>query len=514
VRFKIIQFNSDKDQNEKNIIYLSHSSWDDWFAYATLFSAIYIDNNRKETLLGSIKIGKAGLPGSRNERADRIPDIPEKFDKLDSVFFSVGQDSNYYSRINKLGDKLRDEILSALNDMALNEDTYKQSIKYRVTRISLLRDVTPTSIQGHYRRLAMGNSKLSSYKFSYTSPENSKTDSFSINFSVEPESNPPTNIHIIIGRNGVGKTHLLNNMINAIVKGGSKRSKHGYFESNDYERSEIFSSVVSVTFSAFDETEQIPERKDKTTGINYSYIGLKRQSKNNELLPPKTPTILKNEFIKGLELCIRSSIVDRWRRAMKTLESDPIFEASEVSKLADLDPDDLDFQRESGTVFNRLSSGHKIVLLTITKLVEKIEERSLVLLDEPEAHLHPPLLSAFIRVLSTILIEKNGVGIIATHSPVVLQEVPKSCVWKLRRNGASANAEHLQSESFGENVGLLTREVFGLEVTHSGFHKLVSDATDELDTFDEVLASFNNELGMEAQVITHSLLMEKNSDDA
>ena len=38
-------------------------------------------------------------------------------------------------------------------------------------------------------------------------------------------------------------------------------------------------------------------------------------------------------------------------------------------------------------IFKDLSSGHKIVLLTLTRLVEKVEEKTLVLIDEPEAHL-------------------------------------------------------------------------------------------------------------------------------
>lgn len=48
-----------------------------------------------------------------------------------------------------------------------------------------------------------------------------------------------------------------------------------------------------------------------------------------------------------------------------------------------------------------------------------------MLIDEPEGHLHPPLLSAFVRALSELLVNRNGVAIIATHSPVVLQEVPR-----------------------------------------------------------------------------------------
>jgi predicted ATP-dependent endonuclease of OLD family len=68
----------------------------------------------------------------------------------------------------------------------------------------------------------------------------------------------------------------------------------------------------------------------------------------------------------------------------------------------------------------------------VTRLVESVEERTLVLLDEPESHLHPPLLSAFVRALSDLLVNRNGAAIIATHSPVVLQEVPRECVWRLR----------------------------------------------------------------------------------
>ncbi|MGN9540532.1 AAA family ATPase [Escherichia coli] len=63
-----------------------------------------------------------------------------------------------------------------------------------------------------------------------------------------------------------------------------------------------------------------------------------------------------------------------------------------------------------------MSSGHAVVLLTLTRLVATVEEKTLVLIDEPESHLHPPLLSAFIRALSDLLLD-NGLSIIATHSP-------------------------------------------------------------------------------------------------
>ncbi|MEU7116165.1 AAA family ATPase [Streptomyces sp. NPDC046182] len=50
---------------------------------------------------------------------------------------------------------------------------------------------------------------------------------------------------------------------------------------------------------------------------------------------------------------------------------------------------------ELKSIFLELSSGHAIVLLTVAKLVQVVAEQSIVLIDEPEAHLHPPLLASF-----------------------------------------------------------------------------------------------------------------------
>jgi predicted ATP-dependent endonuclease of OLD family len=195
------------------------------------------------------------------------------------------------------------------------------------------------------------------------------------------------------------------------------------------------------------------------------------------------------------------------------LEADLIFKDAEVASLADEDLPEKEFRARARSLFGKLSSGHKIVLLTITRLVETVEESTLVLLDEPEAHLHPPLLSAFVRALSDLLINRNGVGIIATHSPVVLQEVPRSCVWKVRRTNFRVEADRPEIETFGENVGILTREIFGLEVTDSGFHKMLRDAVAEGDDYEDVVGRFDGELGGEAKAIIRALIAARQIDD-
>ena len=145
-------------------------------------------------------------------------------------------------------------------------------------------------------------------------------------------------------------------------------------------------------------------------------------------------------------------------------------------------------------------------LLIMTQLVATVEEKTLVLLDEPESHLHPPLLSAFIRALSNLLDNRNGVAIIATHSPVVLQEIPKSCVWKIERTGAITDSFRPKIETFGENVGTLTSEIFGLEVEKSGFHNLLTESVKRGGTYEDILKSYDNQLGREGRLLLKILI--------
>ena len=74
-------------------------------------------------------------------------------------------------------------------------------------------------------------------------------------------------------------------------------------------------------------------------------------------------------------------------------------------------------------------------MLILAQLVYLLDEKFLVLIDEPECHLHPPLLASFIQCLSYLLRERNAIAIIATHSPVVLQEVAKQSATQRIRKG-------------------------------------------------------------------------------
>jgi hypothetical protein len=518
VRFSILPWRTAISSGLRSQAVLFTDNWDDW-TFKTLLHLTYVDPEGGKTDVGQVKIAKFGM-GQGKARTE----LPGTFESLGDDHFSLGQEDSYYEKLNGLGEDVRDAILDGLKDLAADLDRLDRALDERVTGVSLLRSVPLASVRGQFHRLTQGGARLSRFDFSYTLPPwpGQVGDATRVEFDVAPESAPPTNIHVLIGRNGVGKTRMLHLMSQALVGDLSAPDEVGHFDTAASTASpeDAFASLVSVSFSAFDEFEPLPERRDKSQGLRYAHVGLKRPSTaDGRPSTPKGFSQLSAEFVKSVRLCRGGARGGRWRRALELLEADPIFRDANVSALADdASGEDVGgedrFARAASQVFGRLSSGHKIVLLTITRLVETVEERSLVLIDEPETHLHPPLLSAFVRSLSELLMNRNGVAIIATHSPVVLQEVPRTCVWKVRRSGLVTEVERPEVETFGENVGVLTREVFALEVTKSGFHRLLTSAVAERPSYRAVVNAFDDQLGGEALALVRALVASQQAETA
>lgn len=489
--------------------FLEIDSWND-YNYGTLFHLIIVDSRGKTHDIGSVKIARFNMP-----EGDIRSELPNRFERLDDKYFSLGQDPSYYENLTSAGNDIRSDVLNRLRDVAYDLGLFTRARDEDVMQKSLLRFVTESTVRGQFWRLARGGAKLSEYNFSYVFSNPSHTKELTLDFNVEPESHPPTNMHVLIGRNGVGKTYLLNNMTLSAIAAKRRTTTVGAFHSGTgYATAPLFANLVSVTFSAFDPFDPPPHIGNTSTSrIRYAYIGLKTHGDDSSGVEPrpKTHDELSAEFSASVRRCRNSARLDRWKAALCILESDPLFEDQRVADLADYEKEDDDQKSAAANLFRRLSSGHKIVLLTITRLIETVEERTLVLLDEPEAHLHPPLLSAFLRALSELLIDRNGVAIIATHSPVVLQEVPRRCVWKIRRSGDQVVAERPEIETFGENVGTLTHEAFGLEVTNSGFHKLLRERVYRNESYDAILGDFDGALGGEAKAIVRGLIATRDA---
>jgi hypothetical protein len=494
--------------------FLVFDNWDDWGKFRTQFQLVVFNHEGVKLLPGSVKIGEFGLQAATAPEIKpgfRAPTLKNEFEALDKDHFSLGTNETYYETLNRLSVDLRDRVLKGLNDCAFDLHLFERAKDELVMRESLLRDISIENVQHRYHRLALGDARLTEFWFEYAFPgasENAPPRPV-LTFHVKPHSEPPTNVHVLIGRNGVGKTQCLQRIARALL---TSDAASGELRQVGQNRTDwAFAGLVFVSFSAFDQF-RLPDAK--RSDIRPAMVSLRFSPTLEEMEPKtKTPAELARDFYDSFVQCREGLKALRWQAAIKTLENDPLFAEVEIGSLLTMSEREL--LSEAERMFLTLSSGHAIVLLTITKLVDLVDERTLVLLEEPEGHLHPPLLSAFIRALADLLIKRNGVAIIATHSPVVLQEVPRSCVTLLRRAGNVAIAEEATIETFGENVGVLTREVFGLEVTTAGFHQLLRHAVEieHLD-YQGVVDHFGGQLGAEARAIARALISERDARES
>ena len=505
----------------KNTVYLKIDHWND-YSFVTMFDMLIHDERGQLHKIGAIKIG---FKDQTIETAT-YKKLSNTFESLGDDFFSLGLDVDYYRNMATLPNNLRKQILTALRDIVANPEIIESIKEEDVFSTSLLRDISLSVVKGQFARVLEGHAELTDFKFKFVRPDREDFGGIELNFNVKAESTPSTNIHAVIGRNGVGKTTLLNGMIGAItnirIDNSGRFIDTGWHFQEKEITSDYFSSLVSVSLSAFDPFSPPKEQPDPAKGTCYFYIGLKDQ--HNEDVN-RTIIDLRQDCVKALISCFRNpKKTQRWLDAIDKLGSDEIFASMKLEQLQTLYKnlkESMSREQSDSSNFHikyheliepflkKMSSGHACVLLIITRLVATVEEKTLVLIDEPESHLHPPLLSAFTRALSDLLYDQNGVAIIATHSPVVLQEIPRSCVWKIYRRGSNVTVERPSLETFGENVGVLTSEVFSLEVERSGFHDLLAKSVESNKTYNEIIEDYSGQLGFEGRAILKALIANR-----
>lgn len=507
--FKLVDSKNSISTENGRCVFLTNDNWDDWGKYETKYYMRVVDDNGKIKDIGHLKIGQKGLKPagySSKEKDARRAVLENTFSSLENIFFSLGQSESYYEALNELGEELKNNILTSINDCAYNLNIFNENSSEDVMGESILRDLSIENVKNKFHRLSHGYAELTRFNFKFEFPGGNNKEPV-LEFVVEPNSLPSSNVHVLIGRNGVGKTRCIQNIVRSIIEDNEDIKGYGkIFRKNEKEWN--FSGIISVSFSAFDDFD-LP--KIKVKGMKAFQIGLRyfKDNSSTDVLI-KSPLMLKEDLVESFSVCRLGPRRSRWSAAIKALESDPLFEEANFCQLLGYDDDNWEMYARQR--FNKLSSGHAIVLLTITKLVELVDEMTLVILDEPESHLHPPLLSAFTRALSDLLTKRNGVALVATHSPVLLQEVPKNCVWKISRSGSSSSAQRPRIETFGENVGILTSEIFGLEVTRSGFHQVLKSSLEIESSYESILDKFNGALGSEARMILRGLVSNRNKD--
>lgn len=536
-----------------NIVYLCYIDYDD-YGYCTTYE-VRVKSPTGAIELGFVKIGCRSLadkvePSKSQNGFDSfsinkiMPTMFSKEAPLPYDFFSLGGSIQYYKSINEYFKENNFEYYSVINDIACDFDRFEDLYNSREACLinSLLRNVHYSDVE-QFHRISIGDSELTNYRFDFIY-NNEKENN--IRFAVEPYKLPPSNIHVIIGRNGVGKTWLLYQMVICVLKSMEiavdDTSSSKYSTGTDFtleNRGTRFASVVGISFSVFDDglssisllpfdsvvNKQEKSRVQEKFQQIYKYIGIIKTSSNMEGTKSQINSVsvkTVDDFSSEFKNILEKVALDRNKKLLYLevcdgLETDAMFRDNgfiAVLRNHLKEPNDNNLTDVIHS-FRKLSSGHMIIILSLTILCESIHEKTIVFIDEPETHLHPPLLSTYIRTLSVLLRKRNAVGIIATHSPIVLQEVPSSCVTKVERVGGEMTFFRPEIETFAASTDQLTREIFGYEIMKTGFYKLIEDNLQ--DDFDSTYEEFNNHIGFLGQVMIQGLLnrngCDKNEED-
>ncbi len=109
-----------------------------------------------------------------------------------------------------------------------------------------------------------------------------------------------------------------------------------------------------------------------------------------------------------------------------------------------------------------LSSGELSFLRFAALASLFVENGTLLLFDEPETHLHPNFISQFVALLDTLLKQTGSVAILATHSVYFVRETMEDQVTVLRSDAdRRISAETPTLKTFGADVGAISYFVFG-----------------------------------------------------
>lgn len=510
--FYLIHYQKSSNQSSKfetvpnDSFLLSTDYWDD-YSFVTMFHMYYKNKQAEKIPIGEIKISFIGQ--NRNDYENKKLDstylkLEDTFDKLNDNFFSLGQSPEFYENFYKLFGRDSIKYLSLLNDLSANPDLIYKYSNEDAFNASLLRTIDEWQIKNQFHRIIKGGAKLDDYDFKF------KYFDKYLNFNIKASSSPPTNLHALIGRNGVGKTSVLNSMFDNLLVQELDNSDDVsksiientmFIDNNTSSRisSDYFSKAIYISYSIFG--EYFPKI---TNSDSFSYMGLKDIDTEG------------NYFIRDLDKLSGESI-DNLAKIKSSSSMRDLFKEIIIYFSESYDKEVLDSLLSSkeehaftAPKLKALSSGHTIVLIVIINLIANAVEKTLVLFDEPETHLHPPLLSALIRAINDILVNRNGVCIFATHSPVVLQEIPKSCIYALFREGESFRFERPRIETFGENVSTLTHEIFALEIKSTGFYNILTSEFNQDNNLEAIKDKFNNEIGSEALSLLY--LLEYNSE--
>jgi predicted ATPase len=466
----------------KNAIVLTTDDWDD-FTTKCLYHLSFADIDGARTEIGPVKIlQKNPSNGGKGEPLSRTV-LPERFLSLDTNFISLGQEESYYTNLQKnFPTEQVSAILEGLRDIAWQPDFAAEFEPTSAFRNSLMRFNGAQRARRFGQALALGQPITETFSFAYNAEIDGAAAAIETTIPFDPEDHLPGRVVGIVGRNAVGKTQFLANLATDLcqigrLSGEAQSERDARFEG----QRPLFTRVLAISYSAFDRFS-----RPKSVAISYVYCGIRSESGG------LSRRALIERYRKNQNRIREMRRTASWTKFMSEILDDPEGSLAESLNHEINDPEVED------DALSLLSSGQSILVHFVTSLLAWLEPNSLVLFDEPETHLHPNAVASLFNVLTAVLREYESFAIVATHSPIVIQEIPAKRVIVFRREDNLTVAEPLLLESFGESITELTRHVFETNEVSTLYRRTLSRLARE-EGIETTMDRFERELSLSAQ---------------
>ncbi len=521
VKFIVVPPRTRKPSVVAPVFVLEQDNWND-YSFQTQYHLTYYSNTpdgtAEATLIGAVKILRRG-----QTKADGLL-VTEAFSQLSEEFCSVGQSLDYYERLRDLGD-LGKKVMSALRDVVALPELVASFKGEDGWKTSLFRDqrdlgeqfllLAKGLVDGYYAVAPDDQQSFTFMPAGWSSPL--AVDTKSGQDWLFEQNALPERMNVIIGRNGSGKSTLLARLARVAYASPAERLKAPIVNLGTLEPEGVgFPRVITVAFSPFDsfklpgsdDRNRVQIAKDMQRGAGrFSFIGLRDFAAEVDTLQKDAGDLIVGELSASDDRVSRTSLksinqlADEFENSLqKVLQRERLGILKDALRKLErgfFNSDQASFLDETDTArarqqFLLYSTGHKIALLVIFGLVANLEPRSLVLIDEPETHLHPPLLSAMMHALRGVLEKYEATAVIATHSPVVVQESMARHVHIVRREGVLTTVRPIDAETFGESIGIITTEVFGLDSEATDFHRVLDRLITRYQTLERIEALFKD----------------------
>lgn len=430
-------------------------------------------------------------------------DIPDFFTMLPDM-------QSYRKLVSFYGVELANELLLVMNDLVVKKqksehnDWIQNVIETSVFKLGFMRNSEPFFTYNNADSILNGLEEEKFDKISNTLKLSFKLNSFpnqhNLTLRYEHDSLIPKRINVLIGKNGLGKSQALNKFCRSALR--YKNEEKILIDENSIDGRPMINRLLAIGTPG-ETSNTFPAERISTQKLFYRRLNLTRNGRTKtsrstiELLVQlaRSEEYIGNNdrwsiFIQSLDKAFGTSNLVLQLKNGSYCSLNKIQRGGGEANRLEL-WSNLDYKSEPFVSFENeyypLSSGQltffKFALLSSLF----IENGSFVLMDEPETHLHPNLISDFIDLLDFLLEKTGSYALLATHSAYLVREVSREQVHVFKvdeEKNISIVPPRLRT--FGANVDRISEFVFEDNIENRLTDKIIKNVYQKsFETIDE-----------------------------